>query len=794
MREWFADMYRVCTPLSYVDDIQLLVNAPRALPAMRSALNDFAASVDLILDPRKSYAWSSTVEGRNFLKTQGVRVEQSAKALGAHMQYGARHTNSNLVLRLAGLSDLWERLRFSPCPYAYKARALRACAWPKGLHGSAATQISSQLIHNARSGAMKGLNADGSGCNPWIQLGLIEPSVTDPGFWMILDTFRACRQCSQPEAVLPLLVEMVSDPALITSTGLVATLLVRLQTLSWTVCPDGRIADSFGPFSFHEVSFPELAVRAEWSWYQVVAQAVHQRPGFQSLRLADVPSTRAWLKMLPNKESAAFRKVLNGAIFTNDSASHWQVDSTPTCPYCMCSDSRYHRFWLCEVFQDVRGRMDPQVFAMVPQLPESLTCFGWSLRPNVWREWTQALIDLEPGSIAADVSLPGDRWVDVFTDGSCQWPTETWRLASYAVVFAPMSGLAHMHRSQVLAAGHVPGILQSAYRAELWGVLAALNWACARRRKVRIWSDCSGVVLGLRNMLHYGYRGSVNGKHSDLWRAIARAVSNLGADNIVITKVASHLDPGEAPTELESWCFCFNGVVDRAAEATNLTRHPAFWDLFRRFVHSAKTVERVNREVQRCQLAVSMAVLRQTVEPEMDFQGEAKPDATASAPAQGWVPFPDVAQQPPKAIQKYGQRLVQLFKQWFWYGVSLASEPPRWVSFYQLYIDYSCSTGDSGPVRFDGVWQDPNDNPDFDLIQFHFKQRVNWWARLVREVVLEMGGAINMCYTRPESVLLNLHTSCCWIPWQTSRLDLIESWLLKHHKGTASRNGKTLEQ
>ena len=52
----------------------------------------------------------------------------------------------------------------------------------------------------------------------------------------------------------------------------------------------------------------------------------------------------------------------------------------------------------------------------------------------------------------------------------------------------------------VLAAGPLPGLHQTAFRAELYAVVVALEWASAQACEVQIWSDCQAVVDGVRRI------------------------------------------------------------------------------------------------------------------------------------------------------------------------------------------------------------------------------------------------------------------------------------------------------
>ena len=97
-------------------------------------LDRFVQAVDLQLDPKKTYTWSITSEGRQRLKTQGFAVVLSAKNLGAHVQMSRKHTNASLMDRVNSMAPIWPRLRLSACRYKTKVRALLVAAWPRALH------------------------------------------------------------------------------------------------------------------------------------------------------------------------------------------------------------------------------------------------------------------------------------------------------------------------------------------------------------------------------------------------------------------------------------------------------------------------------------------------------------------------------------------------------------------------------------------------------------------------------------------------------------------------------------
>ena len=316
-----------------------------------------------------------------------------------------------------------------------------------------------------------------------------------------------------------------------------------------------------GPFCLFETSLPEIDFRAQLSWQAVVAQQVSHRPGLQNLHLADVHGTRRWIAQMPTEHAGMCRKLLNGAHFTREAQQYWQQTGEDLCQFCECSDSRYHRFWQCEAFCHLRQHMDPHVWAMVPFLPEFLTCYGWGLRPATWKKYLHTSLQIVESPF--DLTLmhcPADGCLELFTDGSCHFPTHVGRLAGWAAVQADPSYMDVSPQSRVLAASPLQGLLQTAYRAELRAVLEAVCIARHCGMKVRIWCDCQGVVDRVRAILLKQWRARPNGRHYDSWLALCNLLDEIGAERVVITKVAAHQDPHVSGSALDAWCFCMMGL------------------------------------------------------------------------------------------------------------------------------------------------------------------------------------------------------------------------------------------
>ena len=172
---------------------------------------------------------------------------------------------------------------------------------------------------------------------------------------------------------------------------------------------------------------------------------------------------------------------------------------------------------------------------LLESIPPALALRGWALLPPTWTDWIRTLTSLPTAVLPPTCGLLPGTWNHVFTDGSCLHSSEPmYRLASWAAVLAPPCDRCWTPgRASVLCASVLPGVCQTAYRAELFAIAYVLHWAAAFQAPVKIWTDCRSVVLRFYNYFWGHRRISVNRPNSDLWRWIADSVATLGKERSV---------------------------------------------------------------------------------------------------------------------------------------------------------------------------------------------------------------------------------------------------------------------
>ena len=507
------------------------------------------------------------------------------------------------------------------------------------------------------------------------------------------------------------------------------------------------------------------------------------RIGLTELVQVDPRRTRQLLLQLSVSDQASYRKILNGAHITQDCKHYCQESIDDVCRYCHCTYSRYHRFWQCPEFDACRSDVCPDLSAAIPTLPECVTAYGWAIRPSTFEEWYKYLGDVTIPMLPT--ILPSEDSVfHVFTDGSCANPQyPDLRYASWAVVWADPTQLCD---SVILDSGPLSGIRQTSVRAELFAVHRAIRIAVTHQLRVMIWSDCQVVVRRLHRLLQ-GVKVRVNSPNADLWMLLENDLLSLADGRIQITKVSAHRSSCTASTALEEWCFRNNHFSDRAAAMANMRRPSEFWDLLVRHVQACNLVDSWNVAIQNVLLQVSRRVLQAETTAPVQID---EPPVEVQVPE--WIPVRPSVQLPQGAVRWYGDHVVRSIVSWWWDVLSTASGPVLWVSHIQLFIDYTSSTGEIGPMNVKG-WKNGSTQP-LQGLRFHpFKRRVQWFMKVLKEILRRSQVVISCKYCRPESEMLAMFCGSVAVPWPKPRLVLVDKWLRSFSDQTFRRQSKALD-
>ena len=745
----------------------------------------FAELADLTVDKKKTLAWSTSKDVRAQLRTKGITVADHARELGAHLGYSRRYTNCTVTKRIQDLDEFWPKLRASPCPWKLKIHMLRTVAWPRGLHAVSSAPLGQHVWTHLRQRVVGALSFQKPGVNPHVLVGLAEASV-DPEFTALLATIKDARAfcplawwtdavylCALGDTRCP-----PTSPAMV--------LVSRIQPMGISVLPSGLWTDQFGVFDPVTCNFTELTLRLSWSWQHVVAAHVSHRPDFLGLGSVDVVASRRNALSLSLPQQALLRLGRCGGSFTEDFRSHW-TGTDDCCKWCGEPDSLAHRYWKCPQTQPFRDLLAPTATPAWHTLPPAVSLRGWALRASTWFEWTSALLAIPTAVPPLWGCLSSCQWNDVFTDGSCfEQAFPDIRIAAWgAVVASPFVPGWIRVPAQPLCSGVLPGLCQTAFRAELFALAVVLHWASLVHAPVRVWMDCLGVINKFVHLTSGKARLNPVSANADLWQWILLSVDALGMSNVEIFKVKAHHTLGNDQDPLLEWKTWHNRAADRVAVQANGNRPRSFWNLRDRHWKALQRAAQVSAEVQALHVAVAEFSSKRTVEDPADEVTPAVRQTRVFEPAYTDDMWNGVV--PPALAQEYGWGHASRVVLWWQTRTADRAQPVKWWSFVQLYTDFQLTFGCPGPIKHNKQWLDVANRPFLDVTKFPFRDRVRWFRRFIQNMLKHAQVAVRYEQCRPESDCLQAYLPCVSVRWDPMSSQQAEIWLQQNLKEPCTR-------
>ena len=405
---------------------------------------------------------------------------------------------------------------------------------------------------------------------------------------------------------------------------------------------------------------------------------------------------------------------MDGTLFTNNARAHWQEGVSDRCPWCGAADGNYHRAWECPGFADCRASVPDWILRYVTSLPSSFSAHAWPPLPSAWLSHGRTLASLSDGLVkTVGGVIDGAGSCDLFTDGACLLPHEPpLRLAAWAVTIGRLDWNTLDHH--VLAAGPLPGLHQTAFRAELYAVAVALEWASTQACEMRIWSDCQAVVDGVRRVQAGLYHFQANGSHADLWLRVSKALKRV-TSKVTILKVAAHQTIVADLPPLETWAFWQNKLVDAAARKANMQRSDQFWDGWKQLALQLAETRQIYQAVVQVHIRVGKKAAS-TSNPPDTVAGGLISEGTRRVARR----FPNTVQLPleltvvPTLTHRYRRSNLEAVHAWWlrWGDSSLRrSESVEWVPFLYLALDYMLNEPRIRPLAHRRQWADGVDRP-----------------------------------------------------------------------------------
>ena len=790
---WVRAVDMTFKPISYVDNCAVLLESPEAMSKACDAVDKFADMLQIKLDAKKCFTWSADRQGRAALRAQGFRVINATRDLGAHVVYTRQLSNGTLLDRIHGLDDFWTKLGSVSIAYKQKVLLVTRVAWPRALHAVSAAVVGKKRFEALRTAVMQSLGQQKPGANPDVQC-CLEGLSFDPQAYAILETIRDARSMGSHSLVTLDLQQGPLSAESPTFNSLSEILCQRLHQAGFHVLPCGQAEDALGKFSFLDCAFGELVARFQQSWIMVVASKIAHRPTFQGFAQVDVVATRSDYRAFDGFDQGVLRKFLHGALITNDHVQHWSETGVACCSQCGGLDSVVHRLWECPSSGSLRSQLPDEFHQILPTLPAVVAQHGWTLQSSLWVPWMRYLSEL-PASFPVPQLPPPENILDLFTDGSCLFPRDPWcRVAAFSVVHASRFCLDFSPNGfRPLIAQPLAGVLQSAYRAELQAIVAALTIVAKFGVWVRIWSDSASAISAFHRHVSDGVPVNLNSKHSDLLREMQRLALEIGSEKIAILKVPAHQKKSDYTSELDHWLLAGNAAADAAAGAANQARGPAFWNLWEAHSRQVTDNQWIAKLVRRHIVAVSRLWSTSSSGRSTVPAAHPSPKPACNVPKLEWEASDDLALQGATFCRYFGSELAEAVRQWF-FSIPCPDSPLRWISFLHLFITFQWLVGPISVAKRNGTWEVAKGEAARLLNHVKLSVRTKWFRLMIQQFLRDARVCFVTCTTRPFSQWVCCHRGALGFQIRDDIFQRVESFLQQQLGSPATGSGKLLER
>lgn len=789
---WMTAANMMFQPISYVDNWGVLLQSVDYMQQACDAVDSFAQALQLDIDAAKSYCWATSSVGRRQLRQAGFSVRLKHKELGAHVVFSKQLSNHHALERLRQLDDFWSKLTSCSCTFQQKITLVQRVAWPRAFHAVSAVVVGRKHFEALRTSVMQALRLQKPGANPELQCSL-EGDLFDPMVFSAVETLRDARTLRHVQLSSLDFTQALFGDGQPEFNTLNEILCQRLHKLGFSVKEDALVEDALGSFDFLACALPEFVLRAQWTWTLVLASAVRHRRTFAGFASVDLPATRLAYKQFDQYDQGILRKFLHGATLTNEHAQHWSDDASACCLRCGQPDSTRHRLWECSATEDLRASIPVDVRQDLQTQPMVVTEHGWILRSPLAPAWFKYLLEL-PAQPSFQPAQSREGILDLFTDGSCLWPSEpAFRLASWAVVQAPPFDMSDQRASFMpIAAQPLSGLIQTAYRAELTAVIAAIQFAMESRSYVRVWTDCQSVVDAFKAFILDGRAVPPNRKNADLLLKLQDVVAQLGSSKVAVLKVPAHKQRQEFESDLDKWLIDGNNAVDQAALAANRARPCTMWNLWNAYVAQVVQHRNVAGWVHQHMLAVSKLWNQSLSSDVVVGPKQSRPVRPSRVqPVLQWDDPNSLTLKHPTFGRFFGVELASDVQAWL-RSIRDPAQEIRPISFLQLYISFQRHQGPWMIRKIQGSWVAEKGNLALLANHVNLNLRVKFFRLMVQQFLRDAEVRISKCTERPYSQWIACFRGCMGFSLAHAEYEAIERVLANGLSAPATGSGGAL--
>ena len=459
-------------------------------------------------------------------------------------------------------------------------------------------------------------------------------------------------------------------------------------------------------------------------------------------------------------------------------------------------DSAWHRLWECEGSSALRHEIPSDILVQVLTAPLVVSVHGWTLRSCFEQQWLRYLDDL-PRDFPLPQTRPPSRILDLFTDGSCLYPSDpACRIAAFSVIHAAPFCLDYPATAFTpLIAQPLAGVIQSAFRAELQAIVAALTVACRFGVWVRIWTDSASAIAVFQKHVLDLVPVNFNSRHVDLISEMVRLTQELGPDKAVLLKVPAHAGKDEFSSEFEHWLIDGNRAADRAAGCANQLRDETFWTLWRDHVTEVHENRKLAAAVRAHMIAVGKIWADhqpQTREPDNVLRLR-EPKPARPLPCLRWESADPLVLRNPTFVRQFGNQLAEEVCQW----ISSIRDPGaslQWISWIHLFLSFQRRHGPIAVSKRDGQWKVERGEVAGLANHCRFSLRTKWFRLMVQQFLKGAQVHFVTTTTKPFSQWVCCFRGVLAFQLQADEFVALESVLGQQLGEPATGSGKRLEQ
>ena len=775
---WVAQKYPSIQTWTYVDNIETVCDTGQQAQESLGALEEFCDALDLQIDPKKTYCWTTSREERKELKEQDIQTLKAARDLGGHLNYSKWATKGTILDKIEKFAPFWKRLSRSSAPKFQKLRCLKVSAWPNMFHSISISSLGHVHFEKIRTKVMQSLGFNSYGANPKLQLSCICPSACDPEFWCAYETVMSWRKFTTPE-MADFVMTHIADGGTMTP-GPCSSISKVIHKLGWAWVQTGIVLDeNRQPLDLRNCPIQELFVRVKSAWQTIVfGETEILRKTMKGLSDACVATTTRDLDTWNPDEQGVLRCALNGTLYTHDALVHTGKVEDFSCKYCGEKDSIKHRHWECPHFADLTNKCLSKIECDISQLPNSLVLHGWIPKNKFVVKLKSLLCGLP--NLAHTHFVPDDfhpkSCVEVFTDGSCIRPTRPdQRIATWGMV------VWHNNKFHTVAEGGVPGFHQTSLRAEIFAAVAALSFAVQQQVQIRIWIDNQTVCDFLTRLIS-GNNSTVNPqrKDADLWQWLSRQFEDAKPFVKQVVKVRSHVGQS-AIDEFEEWVFAGNDKADEAAQQARKNLSQEIWWVWEQVVATDAFNDNLRQAIHTLFVSVGMRAVQsqpktKLPEPCGTQQNETTIDIDTNMVALSNLAIEDVPQH---FLTDETEFLLTWLK-----TIVTGEAPIRWVTWHQLLIDYQFSSGRAGPRNVGRRWR----NVGYKQSDYSFSAHAKWFSHYFQNLGTAVSMKPKVQTMRPPSHVLTYWGGSVKVRISSTRLDRVDTFLKEWATRVPARN------